>query len=55
MIPYNVEKISYSAFENCTNLKNIYVCKNLLSIENSPWGAKNATITWNYCIEDMTE
>lgn len=55
VIPYNVEKISYSAFENCTNLKNIYVCKNLLSIENSPWGAKNATITWNYCIEDMTE
>ena len=40
--------ISGDAFYNCTNLKTINVPWAEGAVANAPWGAKNATINYNY-------
>ncbi|MBR1883404.1 MAG: leucine-rich repeat domain-containing protein, partial [Clostridia bacterium] len=46
-IPSSVISIGNNAFYNCTNLTNITIRKAVDSISGSPWGAPNATVTWN--------
>lgn len=38
----------WGTFENCPNLMNIYVPWAEGRVEGAPWGAENATITYNY-------
>ena len=38
-------------FGGCESLTNINIKKEENSISDSPWGAPNATITWNYTAE----
>lgn len=40
--------IRYSAFDGCTNLTSIKVPWAEGAVANAPWGATNATITYNY-------
>ena len=46
-IPSGVTTISADAFAICTNLTSIVVHKAEGSIANAPWGATNATVTWD--------
>lgn len=46
-IPSSVTTISSDAFNNCTNLTSIVVHKVEGSITGAPWGAENATVTWD--------
>lgn len=46
-IPSSVTSIGNSAFANCTNLTSIVVHKAEGSITGAPWGATNATVTWD--------
>ena len=45
-IPSSVIDIGNDAFEGCTNLTQITVNKAENSISGAPWGATNATVTW---------
>lgn len=45
-IPNSVTDIIFDAFEECPNLKEIKIDKPRGSIDGSPWGAENATVTW---------
>ena len=45
-IPSSVIDIGNDAFEGCTNLTQITVNKAQDSISGAPWGAPNATVTW---------
>ena len=45
-IPSSVTAIEERAFENSTNLTQITVNKAENSISGAPWGAPNATVTW---------
>ena len=45
-IPSSVIDIGNDAFEGCTNLTQITVNKAENSISGAPWGAPNATVTW---------
>lgn len=47
-IPNEVINIHSYTFGGCENLKNINIKKAENSISGSPWGAPNATVTWNY-------
>lgn len=47
-IPNGVVSIHSYTFGGCENLKNINIKKTENSISDSPWGAPNATVTWNY-------
>jgi hypothetical protein len=46
-ISSSVTYIDSSAFSSCTNLLDITVNKPENSIQYAPWGATNATVTWN--------
>jgi hypothetical protein len=41
-------KIATSAFSGCTNLKEIKVPWSEGAVANAPWGATNATVTYDY-------
>ena len=45
-IPSGFTSIDSTAFINCTNLTQITVNKAQDSISGAPWGAPNATVTW---------
>ena len=45
-IPNNITSIESNAFENCSNLTQITINKANGSISGEPWGATNATVTW---------
>ena len=45
-IPSGITSIDSTAFINCTNLTQITVNKAQDSISGAPWGAPNATVTW---------
>ena len=45
-IPNSVTTIGAGAFYHNSSLKSIKIDKESGSIENSPWGASNATVTW---------
>lgn len=46
-IPSGVTTISSSAFRGCTSITSIVVHKAEGSITGAPWGATNATVTWD--------
>ena len=46
-IPSGVTTISNYAFTGCTNITSIVVHKAEGSIAGAPWGATNATVTWD--------
>ncbi len=46
-IPISVTTINSYAFRYCTNLTEINVKKAQNTIVYAPWGAENATVTWN--------
>ena len=50
-ISNNVVHIGSWTFGGCESLTNINIKKEENSISDSPWGAPNATITWNYTAE----
>ena len=45
-IPSSITSIDSTAFLNCTNLTQITINKAQDSISGAPWGAPNATVTW---------
>ena len=45
-IPSSITSIDSTAFINCTNLTQITINKAQDSISGAPWGAPNATVTW---------
>ena len=47
-LPSSITSIPSNAFTDCTNLKTINVPWAEGAISNAPWGATNATITYNY-------
>lgn len=47
-LPSTITSINSYAFTDCTNLKTINVAWAEGDIVNAPWGATNATITYNY-------
>lgn len=46
-IPNNITSIGVNAFGNCSNLTSIVVDQYSGVISGAPWGATNATITYN--------
>lgn len=47
-IPSTVNEIWGNVFEDGYSLTSINICNNEDSIMGAPWGAPNATVTWNY-------
>ena len=47
VVPNSVETIEENAFTNCSNIENIHVHKSKYTVSGYPWGATNATVTWD--------
>ena len=47
VVPSAVETIEENAFTNCSNIENIHVHKSKYTVSGYPWGATNATVTWD--------
>lgn len=45
-IPNTVEEIEHNAFAGCTKLETIEIDNYEDEIDDAPWGATNATVTW---------
>ena len=47
VVPNSVDVIEENAFTNCSNIENIHVHKSKYTVSGYPWGATNATVTWD--------
>lgn len=47
VVPNAIETIEENAFTNCSNIENIHVHKSKYTVSGYPWGATNATVTWD--------